>query len=90
MDLRFQWEVTSLKQDQSEIQVSVRPFEEAIRTLTAKYVIGADGTRSVTWESCGIDFVGDPSTFTGVVATAEMGLSLAAVHLRLATMERRC
>ena len=48
MDLRFQWEVTNLKQDQSEIQVSVRPFEEAIRTLTAKYVIGADGTRSVT------------------------------------------
>lgn len=72
VDLRFQWEVTNLKQDQSEIQVSVRPFEEAIRTLTAKYVIGADGTRSVTRESSGIDFVGDPSTFTGVVATAEM------------------
>ena len=35
-------------------------------------MIGADGTRSVTREKSGIDFAGHGSTFTGVVATAEM------------------
>jgi 2-polyprenyl-6-methoxyphenol hydroxylase-like FAD-dependent oxidoreductase len=71
-DLRFKWEVTDLEQTPDQVRVAVRPIGEEARTLTARYVVGADGTRSVTREKSGIDFAGHGATFTGVVATAEM------------------
>jgi 2-polyprenyl-6-methoxyphenol hydroxylase-like FAD-dependent oxidoreductase len=72
VELRFKWEVVGLNQDQDEVRISVRTPEEQVLTFAAKYVVGADGTRSATRQLSGIDFVGHGETFTGVLATIEM------------------
>jgi 2-polyprenyl-6-methoxyphenol hydroxylase-like FAD-dependent oxidoreductase len=71
-EIRFQWEVTRIEQDQDEVQVAVRPAGETERVITAKYLIGADSARSLTRKAAGIAFEGRDATFTGVVATTEM------------------
>jgi 2-polyprenyl-6-methoxyphenol hydroxylase-like FAD-dependent oxidoreductase len=72
VELRFKWEVIDLNQDQDEVRILVRTPEEEVCTLAAKYVVGADGTRSGTRQLSGIEYVGHGETFTGVLATIEM------------------
>lgn len=72
IDLRHQCEVHAVDDQGERVQVGWRDAEGQDHTVTARYVIGADGGRSATRKLTGIAFNGRPSTFTGVIATAKM------------------
>lgn len=59
VDLRFCQEVIGVEQDDNTVRVTVRHTESGEEsTLTAPYVIGCDGGRSVVRKACGIEMEG--------------------------------
>ena len=60
-DLRRQSEVTGLTQYEDRVEVSYRDPSGASRTLTGRYLVGADGNRSVVREAAGIGRTGTPA-----------------------------
>ncbi|MEV0685321.1 FAD-dependent monooxygenase [Nocardia sp. NPDC050378] len=72
VETRFECEVESVLDRGGEVEVLWRSPDGQQHTTTSRYVIGADGGRSRVREAVGIDFVGRPATFTGIIATAEL------------------
>lgn len=72
VDVQFEAEVESVDDRGDDVQVGWTSGDGEQHTVTARYVVGADGGRGRAREAAGIAFDGRPSTFTGVIATAEM------------------
>lgn len=70
----IQWstELLTLNQRADSVVASFKPPDGGTRTITAAYVAGCDGARSVVRESCGITFPGAPYEHVFFVADAEM------------------
>ncbi len=64
--------VEAVRQDQSGVAVDARGEDGALQTLTASYLVGADGGRSAVRKCAGIGFDGHDTTFTGIVADLEL------------------
>lgn len=69
VDLRNGHSVSGVSQDPDHVAVQVDTPDGA-RTLRARYVIGADGGRSVVRASVGLPFDGQGGTFSGIVVDA--------------------
>ncbi|MET1537741.1 FAD-dependent monooxygenase, partial [Burkholderia sola] len=68
-------EVTALRQHADGVEVDVQDPQQAqgtVTTLNAKYLVGADGGRSVVRTQAGIAFEGRPGTFRGIVIDAQL------------------
>jgi 2-polyprenyl-6-methoxyphenol hydroxylase-like FAD-dependent oxidoreductase len=72
VDARFEAEMVELTDHGDHVQVTWRDADRTMTTTTASYVVGADGGHSRTREQAGVEFPGHDTTFTGVIATAEM------------------
>ena len=57
--VEWQTEAIQLKQDDQQVVVTVRHPDGKEEQITAEYVLGADGTRSITREQSGIEFRGE-------------------------------
>lgn len=70
VDIRFGQEVEALGETDEGVFVQVqRPGGETVR-LTARYIVGADGARSIVRKTLSLPFEGSAPTFTGIVADA--------------------
>ncbi|GAC1317309.1 MAG: monooxygenase [Collimonas sp.] len=65
-------EVNTFRQDADGVEVEVVDAAGSISKLHAKYLIGADGGRSVVRSKAGIPFEGRSGTFRGIVIDAEL------------------
>nr|WP_277818779.1 monooxygenase [Bacillus sp. TL12] len=66
VEIRREEEVVSIRQDRQGVEVvSVGPNGESV--LSAAYVVGADGARSIVRKQVGIPFVGTNTTFTAML-----------------------
>lgn len=72
VEVRFEAEMLELAVHGDEVRVLWRDEDDVKQTTAARYVVGADGGHSRTREQAGIASVGHDTTFTGVIATAEM------------------
>jgi 2-polyprenyl-6-methoxyphenol hydroxylase-like FAD-dependent oxidoreductase len=70
--LEFQQELVDLTQHPDHVQATVKAVDGTEQTISARYVVGADGGRSRVRESAGIEQVGHGDSFTGMIATAAM------------------
>lgn len=73
--IRRGMEVTALRQHADGVEVDVQDPQQAqgaVTTLRAKYLVGADGGRSVVRTQAGIAFEGRPGTFRGMVIDAQL------------------
>ncbi|MDH7795597.1 MULTISPECIES: FAD-dependent monooxygenase [unclassified Beijerinckia] len=71
-ELRWGAEVRTLRQQSDSVEVDVADTSGAISTLKARYLIGADGGRSVVRAQLGLPFEGTSGTFRGIVIDAEL------------------
>jgi 3-(3-hydroxy-phenyl)propionate hydroxylase len=58
--VEWQTEAIAVRQDANGVTVTLRKSDGAEETVTAAYVLGADGTRSITRTEAGIHFEGNP------------------------------
>ena len=66
------WTVTNVEQDDGGVAVTMCDEAGSTAELSAAYVVGCDGGRSVVREKSGIAFEGHAPTFTGIVADLVM------------------
>ncbi|MGW0121044.1 FAD-dependent monooxygenase [Streptomyces sp. NPDC003327] len=66
-EIRRGWEVTGLTDDAEGVEVTAET-PEGPRTLRARYLVGADGSRSVVRKLSGIDFPGYDATLEMLMA----------------------
>lgn len=71
-DVRMGHEVQELQADAESVAVVAKGPSGEPLVINAKYVVGADGARSIVRKSLGIPFEGHGPTFTGVIADAIM------------------
>ena len=64
--------MNGVEQDSEGARVTAEMDDGTLSTMTARYVVGADGGRSAVRKLMGIDFVGHDATFTGIVADVAM------------------
>jgi len=64
--------VDGLEQDADGVRLQATTADGGTQTLSARYVVGADGGRSAVRRLSDIDFVGHDATFTGIVADIAM------------------
>lgn len=69
--LRWGAEVRALRQQGDAVEVDVVDTSGSLATLKARYLIGADGGRSVVRSQLGLPFEGSSGTFRGIVIDAE-------------------
>ncbi len=60
------------RQTAEEVEVQTVDAEGRSRTLTARYLVGADGARSAVRTHAGIPFEGSAPSFRGIVVDAEL------------------
>jgi 2-polyprenyl-6-methoxyphenol hydroxylase-like FAD-dependent oxidoreductase len=60
VSVEWQTEATKVEQDSGGVSVTVRNASGAEELVRAQYVLGADGTHSITRQQAGIDFQGNP------------------------------
>lgn len=65
-------EVLALRQGPDGVEVDVADQAGGKSTLAARYLVGADGGRSVVRKQAGIPFEGHSGTFRGIVFDAEL------------------
>lgn len=65
-------EVKAVRQDGDGIEVDVCDADGTVSTLTASYLVGADGGRSVVRSQAGFSFEGHSGTFRGIVIDARL------------------
>ncbi|MFB7560393.1 FAD-dependent monooxygenase [Streptomyces brevispora] len=66
-EIRRGWEVTGLTDDAEGVEVTA-DTPEGPRTLRARYLVGADGSRSIVRKLSGIDFPGTAATIEMLMA----------------------
>jgi 2-polyprenyl-6-methoxyphenol hydroxylase-like FAD-dependent oxidoreductase len=71
-DVQWSTELLSLSQQSDSVTASVKHADGTTSSLTAAYVAGCDGARSVVRETCGITFPGAPYEHVFFVADVEM------------------
>ena len=62
----------SFVQNPDTVEVTTTDQSGASRTISARYLVGADGARSTVRAQAGIPFEGRPATFRGIVVDAEL------------------
>ena len=65
-------EVETFRQDSQGVQVDIVDAAGVRNTLSARYLVGADGGRSSVRKAAGIPFEGTPGTFRGIVIDTEL------------------
>lgn len=77
-DIRYGWKLTQFSEQADGVQASIRACDsEQTQTVTAKYLVGADGARSLTRQQLGIEWGGE----TGIQREF-MGGKMFAIYLR--------
>ncbi|RWI57077.1 MAG: FAD-dependent oxidoreductase [Mesorhizobium sp.] len=71
VEVRFAHEMTGLIQHDDHVEVTASTAEGEF-TLRARYLVGADGGRSIVRQSLKIPFDGHGGTFSGMVVDAEI------------------
>jgi 2-polyprenyl-6-methoxyphenol hydroxylase-like FAD-dependent oxidoreductase len=64
--------VNGVEQDAGGVRVTAETDDGSLTTMTARYLVGADGGRSAVRKALGIGFPGHDATFTGIVADVAM------------------
>lgn len=64
--------IEAVRQDADGVTVDFADAPTSTPRLTARYLVGADGARSIVRKSAGIGFEGHDATFTGIVADLEL------------------
>ncbi|OLL20925.1 MULTISPECIES: FAD-dependent monooxygenase [unclassified Rhodococcus (in: high G+C Gram-positive bacteria)] len=72
VEMTFEAEVENVDDVGDGVEVGWRASDGQQHTTTATYVVGADGGRSRVREAIGIARIGHPSTFTGIIANADI------------------
>jgi 2-polyprenyl-6-methoxyphenol hydroxylase-like FAD-dependent oxidoreductase len=72
VEIRRGAEVQALSQDENGVTVEVADTLGVVTSLSAKYLVGADGGRSTVRTKAEIPFEGRPGTFRGIVIDAEL------------------
>ena len=72
VDTQYQTELIDFDRDDAGVTATVRDAEGSEHQIRAKYLVGADGGKSVTRSLTDIDWLGREATFTGLVVTADM------------------
>lgn len=57
--VEWQTEAIAVRQQVDRVEVTLRHADGQEETVTAQYVLGADGTRSIVREQAGIEFIGE-------------------------------
>jgi 2-polyprenyl-6-methoxyphenol hydroxylase-like FAD-dependent oxidoreductase len=52
-------EATAIQQDESGVIITARLHDGTPQTIRARYLIGCEGSNSITRQTCGIEFVGE-------------------------------
>jgi 2-polyprenyl-6-methoxyphenol hydroxylase-like FAD-dependent oxidoreductase len=87
VDVRMGHEVLQVAQNETEAWVVARDESGEELRVTGRYLVGADGARSIVRNGLLIPFEGHPPTFTGIIADASMdfpfpsGLKMIGNHL---------
>ncbi len=71
-EIRRGAEVRALRQSADGVEVEVSDDGSGISTLSARYLVGADGGRSIVRKQLGLPFEGHPGSFRGIVFDAEL------------------
>lgn len=71
-EIRAGMEVRDVRQSDAGVEVDVVDAAGAAATMHARYVVGADGGRSVVRTRLGLPFDGHAGTFRGIVLDAEL------------------
>lgn len=72
VEVRMSHEVHTVRTDEDGVEVRARDGSGAEVVVSGKYLIGADGARSVVRKSLAMPFEGHDATFTGIIADAVM------------------
>lgn len=84
ISVNYGWRMTAFRQFDTHVEVDVEGVEDGLRqTLTASYMVGADGPRSKTREALGFHYTGE----TGVIRDF-MGGRMYAIYARCPELYR--
>lgn len=84
VSVNYGWRMTAFRQFNTHVEVDVEHVEDGLRqTLTASYMVGADGPRSKTREVLGFQYTGE----TGVIRDF-MGGRMYAIYARCPELYR--
>lgn len=72
VDVRHGMAVDAIDQREDSVTLSATSAEGESSTITARYLVGADGARSVVRSALGIESAGHGATFTGIVVDLRM------------------
>lgn len=72
VQIRRGWEVRTVSQDASGVEIGVTDASGQGVTLKSRYLVGADGGRSAVRSQLNIPFEGRAGTFRGIVIDAEL------------------
>lgn len=71
-DVRHGCAVRDIRQGSDGVELDFADADGTARTCSGRYVVGADGARSIVRKAAGVAFEGRDATFTGIVADIEL------------------